>query len=372
MPLFMDIHDTTGATPEDIAGAHQKDLDLQEDFKCKFVYFWHDTPNCTGFCVFEAPDKEAVIKLHNKTHNPILPNQIIEVDLSEVEFFLGKITDIAWAKEKTPFDGYINETVHRAIMCLEIVNPLLLKLQDTKNKFADLSELQLKLIKDSFLMFEGHIVSSESDRILASFLSKEKAINCARDVQDKFIKLSTEENTKSGVSIGLNFGAPVTTSDNLFGETIKVAKQLAYFAGENQIIISSSLGKTYNRLRNKPGLKNGFIKVLNLRDETFLNELFETFEKNWNEEGFSINSLIKHFSMSRAQLYRKITFLTGYSPNNFIRETRLKNARKLIETQKGDIAEIAYESGFNSASYFSKCFRKKFGILPSMYAGSFV
>jgi AraC-like DNA-binding protein len=76
------------------------------------------------------------------------------------------------------------------------------------------------------------------------------------------------------------------------------------------------------------------------------------------------------FGMSKAQLYRKITDLTGYSPNNFIREIRLRNALKLIEAHKGNISEIAFESGFNNPSYFSKCFFKKFGILPSEYASS--
>ncbi len=110
--------------------------------------------------------------------------------------------------------------------------------------------------------------------------------------------------------------------------------------------------------------------MLNLRYENFLNKLFETFEKKWNEEEFNIDSLVKQFGISRAQLYRKVTDLTGYSPNSFIREIRLKKALKLIETQKGNISEIAFESGFNNPSYFSKCFFKRFGILPSEYASN--
>ena len=172
MPTYMDIHDTTGATVEDVAADHQKDLILQDEFHCKFVYFWHDIPNHTGFCVFEARDKESVINLHNKSHGNT-PNQIIEVELNEVEFFLGKIADIAWSKRNSPFDGYINETAHRTIMYLEIVNPLLFKLQVKKSKFADLLKMQKQLIKDSFLKFEGNVVSWENDNILTSFLSEE-------------------------------------------------------------------------------------------------------------------------------------------------------------------------------------------------------
>jgi len=192
MPIYMDIHDKKGATPEDIAASHQMDLALQDKFKCKFVYFWHDIPNCTGFCVYEAPDKESVIILHKKAHPAILTNQIIEVELSELEFFLGKIADIAWSKKNSPFDGYINETVHRTIMYLEIINPLLLKLQTNKCKFAELLILQKEIIKDSFLKFEGNIVSWENESILTSFLSEENSIYCAIDIQDKFNKLSDD------------------------------------------------------------------------------------------------------------------------------------------------------------------------------------
>ena len=147
----MDIHDTTGATVEDIAAAHQRDLALQDKFNCKFIYFWHDIPNRTGFCVFEAPDKDAVINLHNKAHVTNLHSEIIEVELNEIEFFLGRIADIAWSKRNSPFDGYINKTAHRTIMYLEIVNPLLFKLQINKNKFSVLLNRQKQLIKDSFL-----------------------------------------------------------------------------------------------------------------------------------------------------------------------------------------------------------------------------
>lgn len=368
MPIYMDIHDTTGATAEDIAAAHQNDLALQDDFNCKFVYFWHDIPNCTGFCVFEAPDKESVINLHNKTHIAILPNQIIEVELSEVEFFLGKIADIAWSKKNSPFDGYINGTAHRTIMYLEIANPLSLKLQTNKSKVADLLNLQKKLIKDSFLKFESNVVSWENDSVLASFLSEENAINCATDIQNKFSNHSDEENLKSSVSIGLSFGAPVTKSDDLFGDVINLAKKLGFIAGENRILISSSLGKIYNELKLKTDLKNDLIKVLSSHYENFLNKLFEIFEQKWNEEEFNIDSLVKQLGMSKAQLYRKIMSLTGCSPNVFIREYKLKKALKLIESMKGNISEIAFESGFSNPSYFAKCFQKRFGVLPSEYA----
>lgn len=367
MPIYMDIHDTTEATVEDVAADHQRDFALQDKFNCKFIYFWHDIPNNTGFCVFEAPDKESVFNLHNASHGHT-PNQIIEIELSEVEFFLGKVADIAWSKNNSPFDGYINDKVHRTIMYLEIMNPLSLKLQINNNKLVDLLNRQNKLIKESFLKFESNVISWENDSILTSFLSEENAINCATEIQNKISIYSKEENIKSSVSIGLSFGAPVTQSDELFGDVINLAKKLGYAAGENRILISSSLGKVYNELKFKTGVKNGFIKVLSSHYENFLNKLLETFEQKWNKEEFNVDSLVKQLGTSKAQLYRKIISLTGCSPNIFIREYKLKKALRLIESMKGNISEIAFESGFSNPSYFAKCFQKKFGILPSEYA----
>jgi AraC-like DNA-binding protein len=368
----MDIHDTTGATAEDIAAAHQMDIVYQDEFNCQFIYFWHDLPNNTGFCVFEAPDKKSLINLHNKTHVTIKHNQIIEVQLSEIEFFLGKITDIAWSKKNPPFDGYINETAHRTIMYLEMYYPLILKLQINKDKYTELVNRQKKIIKDSYLKYDGKLISWENGYVLASFMSDENAINCCADVQNNLNDISKKQNAKFSISMGLNFGAPVTKSDNLFGDVISQAKKLGYFAGENQTLVSSSLSKTYNELKIRTGFNNGFIKVLNSRNENFLNLLFDSLEKNWNKEEFRIDSLVTQFGMSRAQLYRKLIDLTGYSPNNFIREIRLKKALKLIEAHQGNITEIAYEAGFNNPSYFSKCFQRKFGLLPSEFASSIV
>ena len=305
MPIYMDIHDTTEATVEDVAADHQRDFALQDDFNCKFIYFWHDIPNNTGFCVFEAPEKECVINLHNASHGHT-PNQIIEVELSEVEFFLGKVADIAWNKNNHPFEGYISKTAHRAIMSLEINNPLFLKLQINKDKFAEAENLHKKIINDSLLKLEGNKVSWEKGNILISFLSGENAINCAAEIQHKFSTPANEENIETSVSIGLNLGAPVTKSDDLFGDVISLANKLGYFAGQNRVLISSSLGKVYNYLKNKTGLRNGFIKVVNSRNEQFINELFEALEKKWNLKEFNIDNLVKQFGMSRAQLYRKI------------------------------------------------------------------
>jgi AraC-like DNA-binding protein len=74
--------------------------------------------------------------------------------------------------------------------------------------------------------------------------------------------------------------------------------------------------------------------------------------------------------MSRMQLNRKLHALTGRSPHEFIRNLRLQRAAKLLDAHWGNVAEIAFEVGFNSLSHFSKAFREEYGVLPSEYGAT--
>ena len=99
--------------------------------------------------------------------------------------------------------------------------------------------------------------------------------------------------------------------------------------------------------------------------EEFEDICFELWKSIWKDPKLDVGVFGKLVGMSRSQFYRKISSITGLSPNDFIRDFRLKKALYLIEEQRGNIAQIAFETGFNSPSYFAKCFQKQFGILPS-------
>ncbi|MEO8763265.1 MAG: helix-turn-helix transcriptional regulator [Ginsengibacter sp.] len=72
-------------------------------------------------------------------------------------------------------------------------------------------------------------------------------------------------------------------------------------------------------------------------------------------------------AMSKSQLYRKTLSLTGLSPNLFLKEYRLEKAKERMKKQRYTVAQITFDSGFTSASYFTKCFKKKYGFLPMAY-----
>lgn len=100
-------------------------------------------------------------------------------------------------------------------------------------------------------------------------------------------------------------------------------------------------------------------------DSVFLGRVRDAVEANLDDEGFGVVELGQAVGMSRSQLHRKLSALTGFSPNEIIRNMRLEKARKLLEQKAGTAAEIAYTCGFSSPAYFTKCFKEYFGLLPS-------
>jgi AraC-like DNA-binding protein len=102
-------------------------------------------------------------------------------------------------------------------------------------------------------------------------------------------------------------------------------------------------------------------------DENLLVLLFSRLEENWQDPGFDITDYCHAMAMSKSQLYRKTTVLTGLSPNILLKEFRLEKAKDLMKKQRYNISEITFDSGFTSPSYFTKCFKKKYGLLPMAY-----
>jgi AraC-like DNA-binding protein len=103
------------------------------------------------------------------------------------------------------------------------------------------------------------------------------------------------------------------------------------------------------------------------QDESLLQLLYSILEENWQDADFDITDYCRATAMSTSQLYRKTISLTGLSPNILLKEFRLEKAKELMKKQRYNIAQITFDSGFTSASYFTKCFKKKYGLLPMAY-----
>ena len=100
-------------------------------------------------------------------------------------------------------------------------------------------------------------------------------------------------------------------------------------------------------------------------DAIFLRQISGIIEANMANPDLTIEEVAAKLEMSRKQLHRKLRALTDQSPSQFIRSMRLQRAKQLLEQNAGNITEIAFNVGFGSSSYFTRCFREVYGVLPS-------
>ena len=100
-------------------------------------------------------------------------------------------------------------------------------------------------------------------------------------------------------------------------------------------------------------------------DENFLSQIVALIRGDLSNTNLNVEALAEKTELSRTQLYKKIKALTGLSAVEFIREVRLKEAVLLMEEGDLSLTEVAYQSGFNSPSYFSRSFKEYYGFSPS-------
>lgn len=100
-------------------------------------------------------------------------------------------------------------------------------------------------------------------------------------------------------------------------------------------------------------------------DKDFVEKFKALIDAKMGDSGLNVEDLGKEMGLSRVQLYRKIKSLTNYSPNELLRIARLKRAASLLASSDMTVAEIGYEVGFSSPSYFAKCYKEQFGESPT-------
>lgn len=104
-------------------------------------------------------------------------------------------------------------------------------------------------------------------------------------------------------------------------------------------------------------------------DEKFLVRARRVIENNIGDSTFGVMQFADEMNMSRANIFRKLKAIVGQSPNEVINEVRLLRAAEMIRAKTDTLAQISYAVGFKDQSYFSKRFKKRFGVTPREYAG---
>ena len=362
MPIYMDRHEIPKEiTAEHVAQMHQADLKVEHLYGCKGMTYWCDENRKTAFCLIEAPNKEAIQKMHNHAHGEF-PNSIIEVNKNIVESFLGRIEDPE--KSQNTELNVINDPAFRVLMVIETSN-YLNRLE--AQQFTLFAQKFHNNVAKTLKKFNGRIVKKDNNNYLVSFKSVSDAVLCALKIQFqfKYVTPKFDPSTRK-LNIALSSGIPITKKESIFEDTITLATRMCDIVNE-QLVITTEVKLLYESENRNAAIDDEMIKVLKPNEEKFLTQLIDFVEQVWNKPNFNVNDFSKALGLSKSQLYRKLTKLTGQSPNNFLKEFKLHKALNLLHKQQGNISEIAFETGFNSAAYFSKCFLDKYGILPSKY-----
>ncbi len=350
MPLYMDIHtvDSDSFSVEDVVRAHMEDLAIQEQFGVTQLKYWVNEDAKTLFCLMEGPDKEACNEVHKQSHGNTACN-IIEVSEDEFNLFLGKgnqINDLA----KT-VSGEI-DTGYRTILSVNIMD------------FTNRHKLHSSEVSRFIERYEGGIILQPDEEVTATFIGASYAIQCAIAIAD-YLK-STSANVE--FTLALSSGKPVDEKGkNLFEDTKKKVQYLCAASLKNTISLDLETHLIAEKEQSLPTIPQNGIKIIKPDDLNLLFRLFNIFSQNLYDPNFKSRSLYSTLGLSKSQAYRKLKSITGMAPNQLIQELRLRQSLKKTKRGNQTISELAFDLGFNSPTYFSKVFRKRFGISPTSF-----
>lgn len=355
----MDRHDVSeSVTAEHVAQLHKEDLKIQDTFGCRGLTYWFDDKRKTAFCLVEAPNEQAIRAMHDKAHGQI-PHSIIEVDAGVVESFLGRIEDPK--KNQEGISESIDDPAFRTIMVIAKVPSF-----SGYSTFYQIDEsftAYFEAIRHVIKANDGRVVRESKDLFIVSFESVSRAVAASLEINSACQELHIDSFSSK---IGLSAGVPVTEKKSIFEDTINLADRIcAMIPGD--IIVSAevaelALSENINAFNNT----QNFV-ILKSQEENLITQLMDFIDSSWSDSNLKVDDFSKPAGLSKSQLYRKLKTLTGKSPNTFLKDYRLKKALALLNKNSGNVSEIAFETGFSSPSYFSKCFHKKYGHSPSEY-----
>ena len=175
MPLYLDRHHTEGVSEQDIVEAHELDLNLEEQYDARFLTYWYDEGRQTTFCLVSAPSAETISEIHAATHGQI-PNDVSEVDQTEVLSFLGRIADIPTS---TKPEGAPVDKATRTIMFTDLVGYTSMMSRLGDDRAFKLLREHNTVVRDALTKFGGREIKHTGDGVMASFDVADQAVKAA-------------------------------------------------------------------------------------------------------------------------------------------------------------------------------------------------
>ncbi|NHN24063.1 alpha/beta fold hydrolase [Flavobacterium jejuense] len=249
------------------------------------------------------------------------------------------------------------------------------------------SNFKLDMIIEFVTTFGGSIIHKDKNCFAVAFEVSSKAVNCSTDL------LKALQDLEISVAMGIYIKEGFHEGDKCLDEkdnhmVTSILSQL----NPNQILVTQTVkhllsGSGFDFTQDTSILdfkSNNLCKLydvtkkskLNNQNDTakpyvfcsydsFLEDALQIIDEHLENDGFGVEMLSREMRLGQRQLQRKIKETTNKSPNQLITSIRLKKAKEALLTYNYTVSEIAFQFGFTSPSYFSKCFKKEYGICPT-------
>ena len=239
------------------------------------------------------------------------------------------------------------------------------------------------------VQYRGKLIQFNDQSFTAIFEGPSKAVHCSIDLMNKATKLNAQ------LAMGIHIKAGSLNDSNFISSnTHEYIESILNITEPNKILLTQAVKyllsgagislKPWNSiLETDSGESLALFLVTDnlmthdeivssvpkstLRNDSFLENVLQCIDEHLSNEVFGVEMLCRELGISERQLQRKLKAITNKSPNQLITSVRLHRAKELMLNSENNIAEIAYSTGFNNPSYFSKCFKKEFAQSPSEF-----
>lgn len=239
VPLFIDIHNITGATAEAVADAHAKDMECQQKYGVNYVKYWLNEQRGKIFCLCTAPNAEAARIVHMEAHG-LLPERILEVDPDLADGFLGDGPvspggAVLWPRSQTC------DPAIRTLLFTDIVGSTAITQRLGDRAAMKVVDLHDRIVRTALSDHSGREVKHLGDGIMAVFASAPDGVRCAQAIHAAFRGTLIDEMDAVQVRIGVASGEPLERQGDFFGGTVQLAARLCAHAEPGQTLVSASV-----------------------------------------------------------------------------------------------------------------------------------
>ncbi len=239
--MFMDIHDSPGATPEAVASVHMADVRVQGEYGVEYHKYWLNEAQGKIYCLCTAPDAEAAVTVHRIAHG-MVAQKIIEVAPELAENFLGGCEVDPGGAALTPGTKLgERDCGTRTVLFTDIVDSTSLMGRLGDDACVGLFQQHDAAVRNALAATGGREVKHTGDGIMAAFVSAAAAVRCAIQIHASIAEACSDGSLM--IRIGAAAGEPVEANHDLFGSTVHLAARLCSHADPQQTLVSNAVAE---------------------------------------------------------------------------------------------------------------------------------